>query len=1114
MAPRPLTSIFMAPPPPSRPTASGGQSGSGPTTPTYNPAYPGLPVTALPEGGISIIVPSGNDPEPEAEPEPVWVPKARLALAKSSVWDGMAPILPSSMPTGNISSRHSSIVTVKPTNHTPKPHVQPAQIGNDALSDPDHPRKRHLPRNPLDPHRLALISNALGVSIPIPPRAVLEGRLSDDRVRKASLDDATLTLNHARASSLASFRSGPTPMRSATSLSVNSRRPVLSASSSVSTFPVVATPSQPTRFLLHVYPPPHMPSLHPFASRTPPPGYHSQFRRGTLVALHASLPGQLSAIAKEYGLPSTSGMCVYLLSADYEPPEEDDDDVPPQRGDERALGPRIGEEPWKMLWAALLKADRDEMMRSFNPNEAGSITGSPASALAALGGEESPPPNGEHTLSHKSSVSSFSPRPLKTVAAMNSKEVFKSIPLSATSQSSGTASTALSRNPSLATSQSRTSSPTTTLSSGKINIMPTLPIVGKIEFDIDMRRAPWYETFCNRAHQQMAQRRLPSRVETPVGPLATPAPRSRSPSPVTLNLPPRARSASPAGVDTLFAPRSASPSSSKFPMHLQLPSNPANRSDRGLLSPKDARLPTPSSSDDETIGLGLQLSPSSSTVADGMMLDVVPEGGYAALSDDEDEDDSGRGHQRSGRDPLGDVFPEEETWNVSTRAIKGIEDLPIPEPDEDELPPGDSTAEVVQLWNEHNRPGISLAPPPPSSAPAVPAPEFSRPADPSRVVFPKPAPARQRSDSVKRPPPLKLEEQQEAEKEELGQTEIVVTGEDGEDWNWRSSEHVRKERLDELEKVGALAQLSPRILQPPPPDLDRPRSPGLHSRMLSGGTLRAGAARPDPHAPLFMSEELSNLKASMAAKKGGSTPTTPRTPPMTTESRIRMQNEHKLDLANLPPPETAPPRPRRPQTPVALNSPPFEDSPPVPSQQQRSRFSMDSNGEDVSGLTAPNRERANSIMSVKGIKKLWRGRNSTQNLNGLAAASANRDSQLPVNSGAGHKRDSSNSGKDPFHFDQDLTKDKEGKPATKSILKKWSVKPNDPKLSPKPTQSARGSISSVNTLTSGANGLQATDSGRPSVSSSLASDGEPMTPRMSQFEMVVSNDGQQQQQQS
>ncbi|CAE6469524.1 unnamed protein product [Rhizoctonia solani] len=1090
MAPRPLTSIFMAPPPPSRPTASGGQSGPGPTTPTFHPAFPGLPVTALPEGGISIVVPSSN----ELEPEPVWRPKARLALAKTGVWDGMAPFIPSSNPAlSNTNSRPLSSGTHRPP--VPKPRVQQPQVGTDALSDPNHPRKRHVPRNPLDPHRLALISNALGVSMPLPPRAVLENRVLEDRVRKSSLDDVRLAQNHARTSSLASFRSGPTPMRSATSLSVS--RQLVSSASSISTFPVVATPSQPTRFLLHVYPPPHMPSVHPFASRSPPPGYHSQFRRGTLVALHASLPGQLSAIAKEYGLPSTSGMCVYLLGADYEPPEEEDEDVPPQRGDERALGPRIGEEPWKMLWAALLKADRDEMMRSYNPNEVNSVTGSPASGLAPLGAEEYPPPEGP-MLSHKSSVSSFAPRPLKTVAAIKDKDSFKSIPFGATSPS-GTASTVLSRNPSLATTQSRTSSPTTTVSSSKINIMPALPIVGKIEFDIDMRRAPWYETFCNRAHQQMAQRRLPSRVATPTGVLATPAPRSRSPSPVTLTLPPRARSVSPApgGDAILFPPRSASPSSSKFPMHLQLPSNPANRTDRGLLSPKDAMFSTPLSSDEEptspSLGLGLHLSPSSSTVADGMMMDVIPEGGYTALSDDEQDQEL----LRAGQDPLGDVFPEDETWDTSTRAIKGIEDLPLPEDDEDDLTPSDPAAEVVQLWNEHNRPGISLAPPPPAA-------KFARPSDPSAVVFPKPAPARQRSESIKRPPPLKLEEQEET-KEEQGQTEIVVTGEDGEDWNWRSSEHVRKERLDELEK--ALAQLSPRILEPPPPEFERPRSPGLHHRMFSGGTLRAGAARPDPHAPLFMSEELSSLKASMAAKSGSSTPTTPRTPrtpPMTSESRIRMQNEHKLDLTNLPPPGTAPPRPRRPQTPVALNSPPFEESPPVPNHQ-RSRFSMDSNGEEaVAGLAAPNRERANSIMSVKGIKKLWRGRNSTQNLNGLANGT-NRDSQLPVNPAGQHKRDSSNSAKDPFHFDQELIKDKEGKPATKSILKKWSSKPNDPRLSPKGanSQSARGSISSVNTLTNG--GLQAIESGRPSVSSSLASDGEPMTPRMSQFEMVVPN---------
>ncbi|KAF8599782.1 hypothetical protein BDV93DRAFT_293917 [Ceratobasidium sp. AG-I] len=314
--------------------------------------------------------------------------------------------------------------------------------------------------------------------------------------------------------------------------------------------------------------------------------------------------------------------------------------------------------------------------------------------------------------------------------------------------------------------------------------------------------------------------------------------------------------------------------------------------------------------------------------------------------------------------------------------------------------------------------------------------------------------------------------------------------------------------------------------------------------------------------------------------------------PMSSQTRIRMQAEQmRLDLANLPPPGTAPPRPRRPQTPVALNSPPMEDSPPVPSHQ-RSRFSIDSTGDETIGVPMT-RERSNSIMSVKGIKKLWRGRNSTQNLNGKggempppipaspnpSTLAFNRDSVLPqgvtplgtqplapghsrqssssqaqpaqvsaVKSGAVHKRDSSNSGKDPFRFDQDpkgqarstspsylsdstatgsmAAKEKE-KATTRGILKKWSSKAKradgetdsmpgsrpqsrqQNTLSPKkgplnglggPTHSSRGSVSSVNTLTAG--GLQADMPSRPSVSSSLASDAEPMTPRMSQFEMV------------
>ncbi|KAG8715677.1 hypothetical protein FRC09_016421 [Ceratobasidium sp. 395] len=1264
MPPRPLTSIFMAPPPPSRPTASGGAmpvpppNGSGPTTPTYNAAFPGLPVTYLPEGGISLLVPGATTAEPESEPQqPAWMPKTRQglgtgAVGKSSVWDVIGGAPPPAASSGSPSN--SRPVSRKPTVRNASQNQRSATVGSgttepSSLEDAP-PRKRHVPRNPLDPHRLALISNALGVSMPLPARSVTEtkaqSRALADRGRQASLDDARLVQNHARHASLASFNPA-NHLRNSPSLSVTSRRQQL-----VPTSPAFSTPSQPTRFLLHVYPPPHMPSIHPFASRSPPPGYHSQFRRGTLVPLHATLSGQLSAVAKEYGLPSTNGMFVYLLSADFEPPEtEDDEEYALQRRDDRSMGPRIGEEAWKMLWAALLRADREEYMRSYNPNDgAGSTMGSPASGVAALAGEDSPPAH-QATISPKSSYSSFAPKPLRTVAAMNSREGFKSMTTSAPGQTP----LSVSSPSSLATqSRSNTSSPTTlsTTTATTVSIMPTLPIVGKIEFDVDMRRAPWYAAFCAKAEQ----RRLPSRVNTPIGPLATPAPgvieKRAPPSPMVLSLPPlRARSASPGVGGGDEASRPVSP---KFPIRLQLPSNPANArggGDRGLLSPRDAMMtPTspagsasgwPAEEDaDAAGGLGLELSPSSSTVADGAVPGVVAEG-YAQLGDEDESgdgmsfsfhppSDNGEDHTGGGmlgsNDPLGDVFPD-EPWNVSTRAIMGIDELPPTRNEEidgesGELPPIGAEEEVEgvrQLWNDQNRPTLSLD--------GEPRP-FAKPTGPSSagVIFPRPAPARQRSDSLKRPPPLNLAGAEEGEGSRLvveepasrgDETSIVVIGEDGEeDWSWRSSEHLRKERLDELEK--ALAQLSPRILEPPPPEFDRPRSPGLHHRMLSNGNPR----RPDPHAPLFMSEELSNLRASMAAKgsssptgsitsaqpspswpavpfgqpSSGSVPPSPRFPetprdadymleiptsatpiPMTSQTRIRMQTEQmRLDLANLPPPETAPPRPRRPQTPVALNSPPVEDSPPMPGHQ-RSRFSIDSTGDEVPGLSVSARERSNSIMSVKGIRKLWRGRNSTQNLNGKGDMpppvppspnpgnlAPNRDSQLPqganqaaahsrqssqaqpaqvaaVKSTTTHKRDSSNSGKDPFHFDQpnrsaspstpsDAAKERE-KATTKSILKKWSSKakradgepesrpesrlqqnPLSPqkRLQTHATASGRGSVSSVNTLTntSSPGGLQADMAPRPSVSSSMVSDAEPMTPRMSQFEMVSPPPGQ------
>ncbi len=93
--------------------------------------------------------------------------------------------------------------------------------------------------------------------------------------------------------------------------------------------------------MVHVVPPLILPHLN--SSLTSPPlpsasGYHAHFRRGTLLPVHATLQLQLAAIAREYALPSTSGLTLYLV--------QDDDP-----------GPRISEDIWKHLWARVWKVE-------------------------------------------------------------------------------------------------------------------------------------------------------------------------------------------------------------------------------------------------------------------------------------------------------------------------------------------------------------------------------------------------------------------------------------------------------------------------------------------------------------------------------------------------------------------------------------------------------------------------------------------------------------------------------------------------------------------------------------------------------------------------------------
>lgn len=173
---------------------------------------------------------------------------------------------------------------------------------------------RFTPSKPLSPNHLARIANALGVQVPTPPRTA--------------------------------GRNTITPSTS-NGFGRNERRPA----SANSNRPITPKVNSATRFLLYVVPPPYLTS--DMSINTGPP---SHFRRGSLLPLHATLQSQLAAIAREWSLPSTVGLVVYLLDVKHDISDGS------SGMENQWLGPRIGDEAWKLLWTGMLKAEREEFM--------------------------------------------------------------------------------------------------------------------------------------------------------------------------------------------------------------------------------------------------------------------------------------------------------------------------------------------------------------------------------------------------------------------------------------------------------------------------------------------------------------------------------------------------------------------------------------------------------------------------------------------------------------------------------------------------------------------------------------------------------------------------------
>ncbi|KAG6851357.1 hypothetical protein H0H93_005755 [Arthromyces matolae] len=330
------------------------------------------------------------------------------------------------------------------------------------------------PKSPLPPHRLAKLANALGVSTPMPATHQTTSFMSRSYLDFPSSE---------------ALRRSPTPSTSASNLTPYS--------------------STTSRYILHVIPPTHLPHDTNDTDLTPPPatasGYHIHFQRGILVPFHSNLQSQLAAIAKEYALPSTVGMILYLVSSGNTSQSNSDDVTEETDGP----GPRLSEDIWKHLWTRVWKMEQRE--DAFIPSPLRSPLG------MSLGTQSTPylphESNGQTLrpfLSASSEVASPSspsnhvpPSPSTPSTISDLRSNTRSTPPSdASVHDSETPETSLGAPSFVKDPETRANS----LDLPGLMSSSIIPILAKVEFDVDRRKAAWYEPWLRSRRMNHAKR--------------------------------------------------------------------------------------------------------------------------------------------------------------------------------------------------------------------------------------------------------------------------------------------------------------------------------------------------------------------------------------------------------------------------------------------------------------------------------------------------------------------------------------------------------------------------------------------------------------------------------
>ncbi|EIW64017.1 uncharacterized protein TRAVEDRAFT_157873, partial [Trametes versicolor FP-101664 SS1] len=403
----------------------------------------------------------------------------------------------------------------------------------------------------------------------------------------------------------------------------------------------------------------------------PPPtasGYHAQFRRGILVPVYPTLQSQLAAIAKEYALPSTVGLVLYLINSSSAAQAsmrlgnmvEDEQDVP---------GPRLSEDIWRHIWVRVLKAEREDMPSSAVRTK-GLGFGTPAA--------QSSPSLLQDVMSNQNSL-----RPLLSPMRTETPQLITPSPSTTASHS------AISSRSDLDSPESTTSVSDGDGGNGDDVSLPGLhspaliPILAKVEFDIDKRKATWYDRW-KRSRRSQHAKRAESRLDV------------------------QRRAASRAGDESGAEEEGGEDGERRPAMPLRLVDRlQATANTPVHLRPTNGRLLGPGADDEDE---------------------------YAQLPDsdgeDEDEGDAtaryGQGHVSG--DPLADVFgTDAETWadmraenasqrntvnpNVVNLALDGaaLSALPDPVEDGEEMQAQDDADDIAELLRRSSRPQLSVA---------------------------------------------------------------------------------------------------------------------------------------------------------------------------------------------------------------------------------------------------------------------------------------------------------------------------------------------------------------------------------------------------------------------